>query len=117
LQDQQRAIVVGQRTAGETYVRARLEIPGRDERILLAIGELQRGDGTPLLGARTKTHLPMRSIDATHKKTDKRPGFIEPDHPVAAVARESNGRETPHDPAIKKSIELLRKTNTTPTAS
>jgi hypothetical protein len=118
LQDRGRAIVVGERTNGETYVNSLVPIPGRDEKIRLAVAVAHRGDGTPLLARPSKSSGLVR-IQATKKSTrEKRlPNFIEPDFRVPfklhATGEVTSGPpQSNDDPMLAKAIEVLRDTKT-----
>ena len=116
LQDQGRAIVVGERTNGETYVNSLVPIPGRDEKIRLAVAVAHRGDGTPLLARPSKSSGLVR-IQATKKSTTEKrlPNFIEPDFRVPfklhATGEVTSGPpQSNDDPMLAKAIEVLRGT-------
>jgi carboxyl-terminal processing protease len=107
LQDNQRAVVIGERTSGETYVRSLLPIPGRADKLLIATALMQRGDGTTLLAGRWN-HLLVPHMALSKQEVKKRPSFIQPDHIVAAA--ESHDLST--DPLVAKAIEVLQSTAT-----
>jgi hypothetical protein len=69
LQDQGRAVVVGEPTSGGVYVREYVEIPGRDIKIVFATGWLQRGDGTTLLSKSSQTAI--RKVESDRRMNDK----------------------------------------------
>ena len=114
LQDNQRAIVVGEPTTGETYVGSIVPIPGRDDQLRLATAVMLRGDGTPLLPTRFPT-LPLMNVQAPEiAKAKQRPGFIMPDHVVHVVhvvprkQRSAIEEQELSDPMLAKAIEVLR---------
>ncbi len=109
LQDHERAIVVGEPTSGQSYVRSIIPIPGRSEKIIMAVGTMQRPDGTLLLARRSPS--PLVANVPISKPTDKkkRPGFIMPDHLVSfGVGVEHQGEQLGEDPMLAKAIEVLR---------
>ena len=109
LQDNGRAVVVGERTPGNTYVRSLIDIPGRDEQVTLATAVMERADGTPLLvspgqGAATPSFaIEKRGLELERKR---KTGFILPDHEVkgGAVPR---ARDYENDPTAKAAIVVL----------
>jgi carboxyl-terminal processing protease len=108
LQDLRGAIVVGEPTLGETFVNSFLPIPGRQERIKLAIGVMQRGDGTPLIGLeRSQQQLPVVPATESSAAPQKRPGFIMPDHIVSGGG---SPVDLGSDPVIAKAVEVLKAT-------
>ncbi|QDU10428.1 S41 family peptidase [Gimesia aquarii] len=116
LQDNKRAIVIGEPTSGQTYVRSTVSLPNRNDKIVMATALMQRGDGTTLL-----TH-PFRSspsVSHTFEKTSKlkkKSGFILPDHPLppsivnSNIVRrgENSKRLTTLPPLFEKAIEALK---------
>ncbi len=83
LQDSGRAVVVGERTPGNTYVRSLIDVPGRDEQITLATAVMHRADGTPLLVQnRPSSRGPLLNAEQAAVLRKKRTGFIMPDHEV-----------------------------------
>jgi carboxyl-terminal processing protease len=106
LQDHQRAMVVGEPTFGETYVRSLLPIPGRGDKLLIATALMQRGDGTTLLTGRWNPRLVPHMPSKEQEK--KRPNFIQPDHVVAAELSPDLSK----DAMVTKAIEVLQSTPT-----
>ncbi len=102
LQDNRRAVVVGQPTSGTAYVRTILPIPGHGGKIVLPTAVLQRGDGTPL---QTPPHTSQQAQQLTRTEDKPRPRFIVPDH---VVGDRRNRRRTGGDPVLAKAIEVLR---------
>ena len=107
LQDNERAVVVGEATAIVPYVSVMLPVPGRSEQLRLATGVLLRGDGTPLLATSTSSRAIPRVDVETLTKKKRRPGFIVPDHVVPARAR-LGGKGSTTDSMIAKAIEVLQ---------
>ena len=107
LQDSGRAVVVGERTPGNTYVRSLIDIPGRDEQVTLATAVMERADGTPLLvppGQRSA--IPRIELEKLALERKRKTGFILPDHEVSggAVPR---GRDYKNDQIIKTAIDVI----------
>jgi carboxyl-terminal processing protease len=102
LQDHQRAVVVGEPTFGETYVRSLVSIPGRGDKLLIATALMQRGDGTTLLTGRWNPLFVPQMPSPEQEK--KRPSFIQPDHVVAAEL----STDLSKDPMLTKAIEVLQ---------
>lgn len=120
LQDNKRAIVVGEPTSGQTYVRSTVSLPNRNDKILMATALMQRGDGTTLLTPRFRSSPFVNlSFDKTSKQK-KRPGFILPDHPLPRsivnskiVRRGRNSKRLTTLPALfEKAIEVLKNDHT-----
>jgi carboxyl-terminal processing protease len=111
LQDHGRAVVIGEPTSGETYVRSIVPIPGRREKITLATGVMQRGDGTLLLAPR-RSESPIASVahESASGQAPTRPGFIVPNHAVKSDHRAAEE----NDPLVAKAIEVLRSLAATP---
>ncbi len=106
LQDQGRAVIVGEPTVGKRFVRSNVKLPGREEQIQIATAVLQRGDGTPLLG-REENQYPMPLVLEGQTVSPKgRPGFIIPDHVVLMTNRD---RKEVESSLLNKSLEVLRK--------
>ena len=113
LQDQNRAVVVGEPTRGPTFVRSRVELAGGDK-MVIATGLLQRGDGTPLhrpagdQNARFRVMAEPAELLAMQKR--KKPRFIVPDYLVQLPLRKMNPAEEEQkiDPMLAKAIEVLR---------
>jgi carboxyl-terminal processing protease len=103
LQDQGRAIVVGEVTAGESYVNSFVPIPGRDDRLRMATAVMQRGDGTLL--AAPRAGMPIAPARKTASAPEKKPGCIIPEHVVAGI----DGVQLEADQQLAKAIEVLRK--------
>ena len=118
LQDQGRAIVVGEPTSGQTYVNSIVPVPGRDELVRMAVAVMQRGDGTTLLVPRSgSSPSQLLEVAADERrnleevKARKRPGFIMPDHVVVAAGSEQTvvaGSEQAGATMLNKAIEVLR---------
>lgn len=105
LQDLGRATVVGETPAAETYVRSLIDLPGRDDKLVFATAEMQRGDGTPLLGRNRGAAAPqLVRLDDNSAQAKHRPGYILPDHVVAEVA----DMDGSNDVALLKAIEVLK---------
>ena len=109
LQDNDRAIVVGQATTNETYVNQFVSVPGRDESLRVATGVLQRGNGTPLRRnpryVQFATRLEAANLQLVQSRPEarKRAPFIAPDHLVTAA-----GAYSPTDGMVDKALEVLR---------
>ncbi len=109
LQDHERAIVVGEPTTGETYVRSIMTVPGRNNKIVMATAVMLRGDGTPLLVTRGRSSQVLNVQDAKSAKQKKRLGFIMPDHVVITnAAGTPRSKQSGDDPILAKAIEVLR---------
>ena len=104
LQDNGRAIVVGQSTIGETYVSKFVSVPGMDVQLKLATAIMLRGDKTPILPSRVK-QLP--NSESSINRKPHRPGFIIPDHVVQFAPNAKTGPKESVDPVLKKAIEVL----------
>lgn len=113
LQDQQRAIVIGEPTIGETYVNSFVSLPSGDQ-IRIATGIMQRADGTTLLNP-----IRHRWTPSVTRQADSAPGepikrqlpFILPDHIVRSrISGESQSTEDDNvaDPQLAKAIQVLR---------
>ncbi len=105
LQDNQRAVVVGEPTAGNTYVRSFVDIPGRNDKIVMATAIMLRGDKTPLVVRRSGSPQRVTPPPIHGINSKKRPGFIMPDHVVANDNIE--GRRQKKDAILAKAIEVL----------
>lgn len=109
LQDNKRALVVGEPTGGETFVSRFVSIPNRIDQLKLATGVMSRADGTPLVTAPPlRSNLPASVLEAREPGLVK-PGFVQPDYWVRP------GRLTGHSPAqdnddlmLRKAIEVLQ---------
>ncbi len=105
LQDNERAIIVGEPTAGETYVNSIIPVPDRQDKLQLATAVMLRGDGTPLLPVRFAQSASREfRISEAAKEETKRLGFIMPDHVVHA----SVDGNSASDPILNKAVEILR---------
>jgi len=109
LQDNHRAIVIGEPTSGQTYVRSNVPLPYRHDHILMATALMQRGDGTTLLVPRFRSpRLPKINVGKTTQPI-KRPGFIMPDHSVVPRQRAVNrSKGSTNSPILAKATEVLR---------
>jgi len=109
LQDNKRAIVVGEPTSGQTYVRSNVPLPDRNDHILMATALMQRGDGTTLLMPRFCSS-PLLNINVGKTTLlKKRPGFIMPDHSVVSKRHVMNrSKGSIKSPILSKAIEVLR---------
>ena len=114
LQDHKRAIVIGEPTRGETYVKSQVEMPSGDK-LVLATGLLRRGDGTTLLRPNQDRWVPLPNQFVRSKPTDQppKPSFIMPDYVVRFPGRNEEQPEVKHgrDPMLSKAIEVLRKSD------
>jgi carboxyl-terminal processing protease len=104
LQDNKRAIVVGEPTSGETYVSSFVPIPGRDDQLKLATGVMLRGDGTPLLPTRFSG---MRIVENNETPQERRPGFVLPDRVVYLEPQPTTTDPLP-DRILEKAVEILQ---------
>lgn len=107
LQDSGRAVVVGERTPGNTYVRSLIDIPGRDEQVTLATAVMERADGTPLLvSPGQRSAISRLELENLAQERKRKTGFILPDHEVngGAVPR---GRDYQNDQIIKTAIDAI----------
>lgn len=118
LQDRGRAVVIGEPTSGETYVKSHVEIPG-GEQLLLATGLLQRSDGTTLLRTMDNRLVEVAAARkfASSTKADsvpvKKPSFIMPDHVVRIpLPNEGSPPQGGIDPMLEKAIAVLQETAT-----
>lgn len=103
LQDQRRAIVVGEPTGPGMFVNAFLPVPGRREMLRLAIGAMERGDGTPLVGFDDQRPAQLQMPVANEGETaTKRPGFVLPDHIVGGSGQPGS------DLQLDKAVEVLK---------
>lgn len=75
LQDNRKAIVVGEPTPGDGFVRSYVEVPGWNQALIIATGELQRADGTSL----RKPRVPVAVPRVAHAANARRPGGVVPD--------------------------------------
>ena len=113
LQDHKRAVVIGEPTRGETYVKSHVEMPSGDK-LVLATGLLRRGDGTTLLRPNRDRWVPLpNQVVKKSEPADQptKPGFIMPDYVVRFPGRNEERPEVKHgrDPMLSKAIEVLRK--------
>lgn len=107
LQDSGRAVVVGERTPGNTYVRSLIDIPDRDEQVTLAVAVMERADGTPLLvSPGQRAAIPGLELEKLALERKRKTGFILPDHEVngGAVPR---GRDYKNDKIIGTAIDVV----------
>lgn len=119
LQDNRKAIVVGEPTPGDGFVRTAVPIPGDDRAIVFAVGELQRADGTPLRATvrATRGPVPFRAkSDRTRKHVA---GGVVPDHIVRIPEGRRRELITAHsythpelttparDPVLAKAVDVL----------
>lgn len=114
LQDQQRAVVIGEPTFGETYVNSHVPTPGGDQ-FRLAIGVMQRADGTTLLRPklnRWTLNVVVPVENKANKKVHNKPPGIIPDHIVryAGKQRSAAEQEQISDPMLATAIEILHNT-------
>lgn len=114
LQDQKRAVVVGEPTSNANYVNGNISISGGDQ-IRLAIGVTQRGDGTTLLRRKVLRRTSTVRVAVAPKATErvkKRPGFIVPDYVVrfspVPPSRSAQKKVRVPDPILAKAIDVLR---------
>ena len=103
LQDNQRAIVVGEPTASQTYLRSILEVPGGRTKIILPTAIMERGDGTPLLGPRRQQPTRLGDLSQSGERS-RRASFIMPDH----IVEVSKGQREAEDPTLAKAVDVLR---------
>ena len=113
LQDQGRAIIVGEPTVGRRYVRSDVTIPGRKGQIRIATGILERGDGTSLLGMEQNQHRIPRIEAGRPVDQKQKPTFILPDHVVPFQPVRTDAPEA----MIDKAVEVLRKSSRTEPSS
>jgi carboxyl-terminal processing protease len=121
LQDNHRAILVGERTAGDAYVRTAVELSDGMGAIVLRTGVMERGDGRALV--RPGRADDRRGPDAAAPPADPRADWgVQPDEAVAMDReqltawyrwrRERDRAEAastaPADPPLDKALELLR---------
>jgi carboxyl-terminal processing protease len=128
LQDNHRAVVVGERTRGSTFMSTPVELPASLGSVMLRSGLLSRGDGRPL-------HR-IKVVDADdegpavapviHVEPDAGTWGVRPDHVVAFSQQELQSWLTwrqqqelpeppakgasprPPDPQLDKAVEVLR---------
>ena len=118
LQDNGRALIVGRPTTSETYVGQLVPLPGRDEFVRIAVGVMQRGNGTPLLKPQRGRFGLELSASLQHLNSSaagrKRAPFIAPDHVVAAAKTLEEAMldkvsvKQLADAMLDKAIEVLR---------
>eukprot|EP00913_Durusdinium_trenchii_P022799 g21403.t1 len=77
LQDGRAAVVVGEPTSGDGVVRRAIPIPGWNHSMVIAVGTLQRGDGTPLRA--------VAAPPATVRLRKKTPAVKRPRHRAGGV--------------------------------
>lgn len=110
LQDHKRAIIVGEPTAVDPFVRSHVDLASGDK-LLMATGVLQRGNGTTLR-ARTGNNwhsMPNFVIEGSDVPP-KTPHFVMPDY-VVRLPMPNEERYTAKDdmdPLISKAIEVLQ---------
>ncbi len=132
LQDNGRATIVGQRTAGQPFVTEAYEVPGTDWVLELTYRVLERADGRRLLRTRTrpspeKPHAVMlRSSDGrkapvfVQNRSDDHDGGVVPDETVPAVVLEYEQAPTQISPieppteGVKSLREQLLRGGSTP---
>lgn len=122
LQDARGAAIVGEPTVGDGFVRKYVQVPGWDQAVLLAVGELERGDGTPLRAGRRAAVVPVKAKKAkakSHRPPRRRPGGLVPDHLVTLTSAKraelmraysftAKGLRKPvPDPLLSKAVEVL----------
>ena len=110
LQDNNRAIVVGEPTDNDPFVRSHVELPGGD-RLLMTTGLLQRSDGTTLRARTTSAWHPLPSVIAErNKQPERKPHFVMPDHVVRFPLANEDRLPVKEgmDPMISKAIDVLR---------
>ena len=108
LQDSGRAVVVGERTSGNMYVRSLIDVPGRDEQITLATAVMHRADGTPLLTQNgSQSSGPLLEIEKAAMLRKKRTRFIMPDHEVSG-GKGVPGRLQKKDEVLSTAIAVIR---------
>jgi carboxyl-terminal processing protease len=124
LQDNHRAVIVGEPTPGDGFVRSFVTIPGFDGAVVMAIGELQRGDGTSLRAPWPTLPASVRKLAASatgpkEQPVKRRPGGIIPDFLVTAGKYRWLGpvraskpyarkmRTLPEDPFLRRAVEVL----------
>lgn len=104
LQDNGRAIVVGEPTVGETYVNSFVQVPGRDDQLRLATAVMHRGDGTPLLRSRI---VPNPMTELVPGDSASRPNHIVPDHLVRPPMMQAGYQAQPNDLLLQKAVQVL----------
>jgi len=108
LQDSGRAVVVGERTPGNKYVKSLIDVPGRDEKITLATGVMHRADGTPLLVQQgSRFAAPVLKIEKAATLSKKRARFIMPDYEVSERPGVP-GKQRENDAVLLKAIAVIR---------
>jgi len=111
LQDQDRALVVGEMSADVPYVRAPVPLPGRDQNLIMATGMMYRGDGTLLLGMNrslaVRPQMPAPAYapgQGRLQQTVKPQPYIVPNEPATGP----RGQAVSDDPFIAAAVELIR---------
>ena len=103
LQDNKRATVIGEPNREPAFVREHVDLP-TGEKLLLATGRLQRGDGT-VLAAFHHPSLAKLAPVRTKKQQERRYNFIMPDYEVHYPRPRQS--ETHGDPFLAKAVEVL----------
>jgi len=115
LQDNKRAFVVGQPNHQAVFVRQHVDLPS-GEKLLLATGKLQRGDGTTLTAfnrTRLDGYAELRAMAGAQvlekpNRMKKTPSYVWPDYQVRHPLPGERAART-DDVFLAKAVEVLSK--------
>ncbi len=115
LQDSGRAVLVGSPPQAAAFVNSVIDLPDRDEKLMLAVGLLLRADGTPLLNGMLRSlvidgtvadQLGSQAVDAQLQRSVLRPDHtVEQEPGDQSHFPQGNGH---HDSLLRKAVEVLR---------